>query len=89
MNPHDLKIILTLGNSEAIAIAVAQGLGVGFVSSKVYENMEHAKIAVVSIQGVQMIQEIFICRHKLQHFGAVQKAFWNFILNFELANPTR
>jgi DNA-binding transcriptional LysR family regulator len=89
MNPHDLKIILTLGNSEAIAIAVAQGLGVGFVSSKVYENMEHAKITVVNIQGVKMIQEIFICRHKLQHFGAVQKAFWNYILSYELANSTR
>lgn len=79
MNIHDLKIILTLGNSEAIAVSVTQGLGVGFISNKVFEYMERSKISSVKIQGLEMMQEIFICRHRLQRFGAVQKAFWNFI----------
>ncbi len=83
INIYDFKTILTLGNSEAIAIAVSQGLGVGFVARKVYENMENSRLAVVNIQGLDIKQEIYICKHRLQHCGAVQSAFWNFILASE------
>ncbi len=78
INVAELQTILTLGNSEAIAIAVQQGVGVGFVSQMVYANMVYGKVAQVRVRGLTPCQEIHLCRHRLHPAGNVQAAFWDF-----------
>lgn len=78
-NINDLQIMLTLANSEAIAMAVRQGIGAGFISKSVYDNMVGDKAVSIQIQGVEIFQDIYICRHRLQSSGNVLNTFWNFV----------
>lgn len=74
----DLKTILTVGNSEAIAIAVQQGIGLGFVSQMVYSHMVAGKVARVRVRGLEVAQDIYLCRHRLHPFTNLHSAFWDF-----------
>ena len=78
-NIHDLQVALTMGNSEAIAIAVQQGVGVGFITQMVLTHVVSAKVAPVRIRGLNFRQDIFICRHRLQQGSSAQTAFWGYI----------
>ena len=79
INLHKFNTLLTLGNSEAIALAVQEGLGVGFVSELVVKKLCAEKVAVVQMQGLNICRDIFIgCQNKLPA-SAAQNAFWNFI----------
>lgn len=82
VNIKQLQTILTVGNSEAIAIAVQRGIGVGFVSQKVVENMVEGKAARIRVRGLDLHQDIFLCRHRLHHFGNLQNAFWEYAGQF-------
>lgn len=79
-----LDTILTLGNSEAIALAVAEGLGVGFVSSAVVSGMRLQDIKTVRVRGVTICRDIYIGRHMRRPATAAQAAFWSII---EDSNP--
>lgn len=78
VNITDLQTILTLGNTEAIAIAVQEGIGVGFVSIMVYSRVVKGRVAPVKIRGIDFIEDIYICRHRMQTPCAVQTAFWDY-----------
>ena len=78
ININDLQTILTVGNSEAIAIAVQRGVGVGFVSQTVVENMVEGKVAKIKVQGLDLHQDIFLCRHRFHPFGILQTTFWDY-----------
>ncbi len=89
INIEDLRITLTLGNSEAIAIAVKEGVGIGFVSQTVVTNMVAGQVKEVPIAGVEIYQDIYIGRNRLNPAPRVQTAFWEFINNPEntILNP--
>jgi DNA-binding transcriptional LysR family regulator len=74
----DLRPVLTLGNSEAIAMAVEEGIGVGFVSSLVAARMCLGRVAVVPVDGLCLAQEIYMVRHARRPATAVTAAFWDF-----------
>ncbi|MCA9970273.1 MAG: LysR family transcriptional regulator [Anaerolineales bacterium] len=74
-----LKTLLVLGNSEAIAIAVQEGLGVGFVSSIVYTRLVQGRVAPVRVRGLQLEREICIARNMRRMPTAAQASFWEFI----------
>lgn len=80
-NIHDLQVILTLGNSEAIAMAVMQQIGVGFISQSVVQNFICGRVIPIQIEGIQITQEIYFCRNKLHTMGNAQSKFWSFILS--------
>lgn len=75
----DLDIFLTLGNSEAIAIAVQEHLGVGFVSSPVAKVIGGKKVAEVGIIGVEVCRDIYIGRHARVPISKAHIAFWDFV----------
>ncbi len=75
----DLHIILTVGNSEAIGIAVEQGVGVGFVSQSVITHMLEGKVSQISLNKMMLTQEIFICRNRLKPAATVETAFWSYV----------
>lgn len=75
----DLKVILTLGNSEAIALAVQEGLGVGFVSSMVINKLVYGKVASIKVEGFDVRRNIQIGRYINRPATAAQNAFWEYI----------
>jgi DNA-binding transcriptional LysR family regulator len=79
INIESLHNVLTLGNSEAIAIAVQEGLGLGFVSEIVVRRMVAGKVAILNVRGLDLHQEIYICRHRLTPQPRIQAAFWDFL----------
>ena len=80
---QDLKTLLTLGNSEAIALAVQEGLGVGFVSNTVVTGMRQPDIAVIEVRGLNICRDIYIGRHVGRPATVAQSAFWKMIQNLQ------
>jgi DNA-binding transcriptional LysR family regulator len=74
----ELQPLLTLGNAEAIALAVQEGLGIGFVSKLVVNRLNLDQIKIVSIEGVDMIQHIYMGYQTRRPASAAQIAFWKF-----------
>jgi len=81
VNIEALRIILTLGNSEAIAIAVQQGLGVGFISRTVIQHNLCGNLSIIKVHGLELYQDIYICQHRLHPMLRVQAAFWDYATN--------
>lgn len=79
----DLNNLLTLGNSEAIALAVQEGLGVGFVSNTVVTGMRQPDIAVIPIRGLTICRDIYIGRHVRRPATVAQAAFWEMIQSLQ------
>ncbi len=74
-----LRTLLTLGSSEAIALAVQEGIGVGFVSQIVIARLVAGQVAVVPIHGLSIYREIHIGSQSRKPTTAAQRAFWGFI----------
>ena len=79
LDVSELRTILTLGNSEAIALAVQEGLGVGFISKIVVDKICRDNIAIIEIKDLAIRREIFIGRQTRLPASAAQLAFWDFI----------
>jgi DNA-binding transcriptional LysR family regulator len=76
-----LKTILTLGNSEAIALSVQEGLGIGFVSQLIVSRLVSGKVAPVEVRGLELHQDIFIGCDRNRMVATAQTAFWEFVTN--------
>jgi DNA-binding transcriptional LysR family regulator len=76
---NDLRILITLGNAEAIALAVQEGIGVGFVSQMVVDRLCKGKVAEISIRGMEICREIYVGHNSRRPATNAQTAFWNFI----------
>jgi DNA-binding transcriptional LysR family regulator len=84
---YDLPTILTLGNSEAVALTVREGLGVGFVSEKILEAFGMDGLAIVNIKGLDIQRDIYISRNKRQPASIPQTTFWSYLYSPD--NPFR
>jgi DNA-binding transcriptional LysR family regulator len=92
MEISELKALLTLGNSEAIALSVQEGLGVGFVSKIVVSTLGLEHVTPVRIKGFHINQDIHIGYQMRHPASATQKAFRQFINGLEkpisgISNP--
>lgn len=74
-----LPRVLTLGNSEAIALGVQEGIGVAFITQSVVDYLVSGRVAPVKVGGLEMKQDIYIGRHMHYPATAAQTAFWEFI----------
>lgn len=74
-----LSILMTLGNSEAIALSVQEGLGVGFVSEIVANNLGHGQLSRIKVKGLEIYRDIYIGRNTSQPATVAQNTFWEFI----------
>lgn len=81
LSVDELRTVLTLGNSEAIALAVQEGIGVGFVSRMVVARLVKDNVARVKVQGLEMNQEIHIGRYLARPATRSQSAFWDFLVD--------
>lgn len=76
---EELKTLLVLGSSEAIALSVKEGIGVGFVSQIVVTQLVAGQVAIIKVRGLEIVREIFIGTQRRKPETAAQKAFWSFI----------
>lgn len=77
MDINELRKVLVLGNSEAIAFAVQEGIGVGFVSMMVAKRIVKDQVAIVKIRDLELYEEIYIGQHRRLPATSAQMAFWN------------
>jgi len=75
----NLNVFMEMGTSEAIALAVQQGLGVGFVSEMIVKKICRGKVHPVKVKGADIRQNIYFGRQTVQPASCAQVAFWNFI----------
>lgn len=77
----ELETLLVLGNAEAIALAVKEGLGAGFVSSLVVSRLVKGQVATIQIKGLELARDIYIGRLTNRLATRAQTAFWDFAIN--------
>lgn len=72
----ELRTIMQLGNSEAIIMAVEEGIGVGFVPRLSAKRcMQMGKIKIIPIEGVTMKHTIWMAESNIQYATAPQIEF--------------
>jgi DNA-binding transcriptional LysR family regulator len=74
-----LNVFMEMGTSEAIALAVQQGLGVGFISNMIVRKICRDNVSIVKINGLEVLQNIYFGRQTVQPASSAEVAFWNFI----------
>ena len=80
LSVNDLNVVMEIGNSEAISMAVEEGIGVAFVSRTVARRgIELGKIKEVKVSELSLKREVFIA-HSLRHPATrAQTEFWKFV----------
>ncbi len=75
-----LQVVMTLGNSEAIRMAVQEGLGLAFISRLAATNcLQVGQLAQVDVAGLDLKQALYIGHHTRRPATQSQSAFWEFI----------
>lgn len=80
VNIARLENVLTLGNSEAIIVAVEEGIGLGFVPRIAAQHaLALGRVRVVKIDGLVMTQWLYLADNLQRPHSPALQAFWNFI----------
>lgn len=75
-----LNVSMTLGNTEAIEIAVEEGLGVAFVSRLAAERgIKLGRVVEVDVEGMSLKRQIYMFRSRSIPQTLSQAKFWEFI----------
>lgn len=85
---NELRTVMTLGNSEAIIMAVEEGIGVGFVpKTAALRSLQLGGINIIPIQGIQMGYTIWMACNTIHPATAVQIHFMD-MLRHEAVEPS-
>jgi DNA-binding transcriptional LysR family regulator len=80
LNPAQLDLVMEIGNSEAISMAVEEGMGAAFVSRTVARRgIELGRIKEVQVAGLSLKREVFIAYSQRHPATRAQTEFWNFV----------
>ncbi len=84
LNISGLKVVMEIGNSEAIGMAVEEGIGAAFVSRIVAQRgIELGKIKEVRVAGLALKRKVFISYSHRHPATRAQTEFWNFVQKTE------
>lgn len=73
-----LNIAMFLGNSEAISLAVQEGIGVAFISTMVAaEAIRSGSLVRVEVDGLDLSTTLYMARHTGRPATRAQTAFWD------------
>lgn len=76
----DLNVVLELGNSEAVSMAVEEGMGLAFVSRLVAQRgIELGRIKEVHVAGITFEREVYIVHSHRHPATRAQAEFWDFL----------
>jgi DNA-binding transcriptional LysR family regulator len=74
-----VKPKMMVGNSEAIAMLIEEGMGVSFLSEMVTAAAVRAgRLAVIPVEGLELTQTLFLAHHTGRPATRAQSAFWDF-----------
>lgn len=75
-----LNVAMMSGNSEAIEMAVEEGIGVAFISKLVASRgLESGRVVEIKVKGMKLYQKIFLaCNQRFPTTSALIE-FWNFV----------
>ena len=80
MTVRDLASVMTLGNSEAILVAVMEGIGAAFLSRRAAARaIADGHVIEVPVEGLQMAQQLHLVRRAEHTMSTVATAFWDFV----------
>jgi len=80
----DLPVVMTLGNSEAIHMAVAEGIGVAFISRlAASEGIITGRVVEVPVKGLEVSQQLYMARISNRAATSAQSAFWDYVYSPE------
>ena len=80
LSMSDLSTVMILGNSEAIHMAVAENIGVAFISRRAAaEGIDAGRVVEVPVEGLQMTQQLYMVRRAHHAATGVQAAFWEYV----------
>jgi DNA-binding transcriptional LysR family regulator len=74
-----LNVFMEMGTSEAIALAVQEGLGVGFISNMIVQKICRDNVSIIKIRDLEILQNIYFVRQTVQPATSAEVVFWNFI----------
>lgn len=80
--PDMLNVVMTLGNAEAIEMAVEEGIGISFVSRlAAWRGLELGRVVEVKVVGMSLQRKLYLARN--QHLPPTRagSAFWSFVKN--------
>jgi DNA-binding transcriptional LysR family regulator len=94
-----MNTVMELGNAEAVEMAVERGIGIAFVSELVAaRGLALGRVKKVDVEGLELTQQIYLCRHVSNTFTRAEAKFWEFVqehrdqiranLFYELADVT-
>ena len=84
LSMSDLSTVMILGNSEAIHMAVAENIGVAFISRRAAaEGIDAGRVVEVPVEGLQMTQQLYMVRRAHHAATGVQVAFWEYVYSTE------
>ncbi len=75
-----LDCVMTLGNSEAIVMAVEEGIGLGFVPRAAAGRCAAgSRLRIVPVEGLVLKQQLYIAYNTALPQPPLLKAFWQFV----------
>jgi LysR family transcriptional regulator, transcriptional activator of the cysJI operon len=78
--PDMLNVAMTLGNAEAIEMAVEEDLGIAFVSRlAASRGLELGRIVEVEVEGMPLQRKLYVARNRRYPPTRAQAGFWEFI----------
>ena len=79
LDMDDLHPVMTMGNAEAIRMAVQERIGVGFVSVLVArEAVDAGHLAMVRVKGLDITKTLYMIRDRRRPATPAQTAFWDY-----------
>lgn len=88
MEPKDIKVSMTLGDSELIVQMVQSGLGISFVSKwTVFRPIKEGTIKVLKLPGKSLYRKFYIASADKEPSTMVAKTFFKFIKDYRFFIP--
>jgi DNA-binding transcriptional LysR family regulator len=85
-----LNVAMVLENAEAIVMAVAEGIGIAFVSRLAAANdLELGRVVEVGVKGMCLSLKIYLARNRRIPPSHAQDKFWEFVQTGELLPAIR
>jgi len=75
-----LNVVMTLGNAEAIEMAVEEGIGISFVSRlTAARGLELGRVVEVEVEGMSLQRNIYLMRNRRFPPTRAQAEFWEYM----------
>jgi DNA-binding transcriptional LysR family regulator len=82
-----LNVVMELGNTEAIEMAVEEGIGVAFVSRlAAARGLELGRVVEIKVDGMPLSRKLYMARCRRNPATRAQAEFWEFV-KAEMSQP--